>query len=319
MWIFGATGGRCYTSAMTARNHPDHLIRAVARDSGLRISAVVSTGVVEEAAKRHHTSRVATVALGRGLTSGLLLATLTKGPERVTVQLQGDGPLGSITVDATDAGDVRGYVRTAEVEVEQHRERPRLAEAMGRNGVVNVTRDLGLRDLYQGQTAIVTGEIDEDVEAYLRESEQVPSALGCEVVLDKQGRIVAAGGILVQTLPGGDADLVRPLQHALRTGALFDLLRDGERSAEAMARRLLPELAIDLVGDERLVRFQCRCSDERIRVMLRMMTVTDLDEMIAEQKPAQVTCNFCNREFAVPPSEIDEIRQEIAGGPRTRN
>ena len=297
----------------------DHLLRAVVREAGLRVSSLISTSVVAEAARRHQLSAVATVALGRGLSSGLLLATLTKGPERVTVQLQGDGPLGSITVDATDAGEVRGYVRNAKAETPQSRPRYRLAEAMGRNGVVNVTRDLGLRELYQGQTSIVTGEIDEDVEAYLRESEQVPSALSCEVVIDAQGCLQAAGGILVQTLPGGDSDVLRPLQHALRTGALFELLRDGEQSAESLARRLLPGLVLDVIGEERAVRYQCRCSQDRIRTMLRMMTVTDLDEMIAEQKPAQVTCNFCNQEFLVEPIEIEAIREEIAGGPRARN
>lgn len=297
----------------------DHLIRGVVRESGLRVSAVIATGVVSEAATRHQLSAVATVALGRGLSTGLLLATLTKGPERVTVQLQSDGPLGSITVDATDAGDVRGYVRNPEVATAQPRPRYRLAEAMGRNGVVNVTRDMGRPELYQGQTAIVTGEIDEDIEAYLRESEQVPSALGAEVVLDADGKLLRAGGILVQTLPGGDADLVRPLQHALRTGALFDLLRSGELSAAAMAQALLAEVKVDLVGETRTVRFQCRCSPERIRTMLHLMSVTDLDEMIAEQKPAEVTCNFCNQRFAVEPSEIEAIRAEVAGGPRARN
>lgn len=297
----------------------DHLIRAVVREAGLRVSAVISTGVVADAATRHQTSPVATVALGRGLSSGLLLATMTKGPERVTVQLQGDGPLGSIIVDATDAGDVRGYVRNAEAATRQPRPRYRLAEAMGRNGVVNVTRDLGLRELYQGQTSIVTGEVDEDVEAYLRESEQVPSALGCEVVVDSDGKLAAAGGVLLQTLPGGDPDLVRPLQHALRTGALYDVLRSGELSAATLARRLLPDFAIDVLGDDRPVRFHCRCSDERIRSMLHLMSITDLDEMIAEQKPAEVTCNFCNQKFAVPPSEIEKIRAEVAGGPRANN
>lgn len=306
---------RCYNRQMVS----DHLIRAVVRESGLRISSVISTLVVTEAAARHGTSRVATVALGRGLTSGLLLATMTKGPERVTVQLQGDGPLGAITVDANDTGEVRGYVRNVDVETNQPRARFRLAEAMGRNGVVNVTRDLGLRELYQGQTAIVTGEIDEDVEAYLRESEQVPSALGCEVVVDEDGAMIAAGGVLLQTLPGGEADLVRPLQHALRTGALFDALKSGELTAEELARRLLPDMAIDVLGAERSVRFQCRCSDERIRSVLHLMSITDLDEMIAEQKPAEVTCNFCNQKFSVPPSEIEKIRAEVAGGPRTNN
>src|SRR5207248_9036352 len=108
----------------------------------------------------------------------------------------------------------------------------KVAQTLGRNGVVNVLRDLGLRELYQGQVALVTGEVDEDVEAYLRSSEQVPAALGCEVILDEASRVRAAGGVLVQALPGGDPMQVREMQHALRTGRLREILASGERSAK---------------------------------------------------------------------------------------
>src|SRR6185503_3485976 len=187
----------------------DHLVRAIVRAANVRVVCVLSTGVVKEAAERHHLSPATTCALGRALTSGLLLATLTKGNERVTVQLVGDGPVGSITVDATDEGDVRGYALHPEAGPPPSGPSCHVAETLGRDGVVNVLRDLGLKERYQGQVALTTGEVDEDIEAYLRMSEQVPSALGCEVLQDGAGQVLAAAGLLVQTLPEGDPDAVR--------------------------------------------------------------------------------------------------------------
>jgi molecular chaperone Hsp33 len=297
----------------------DHLIRAISRTDDVRIFAVLAPGVVTEAATRHGLSPAATLAVGRALTSGLLLATLTKGGERVSVQLVGDGPIGSITVDANDAGDVRGYALHPKAGPERVVGRGQVAETLGRRGVVNVVRDLGLKELYQGQVALVTGEIDEDVEAYLRTSEQVPSALGCEVVLNGEGKVLAAGGVLVQALPGGSADSVREVQHALRTGGLYDALAAGVGSAAELATELYRGGAIELIGEERGVRFQCRCSPSKIGDTLRLLSTVDLDEMIAEARPTEVTCNFCNTIYSIDVPALSKIRDEIAGGPRQAN
>jgi molecular chaperone Hsp33 len=296
----------------------DHLVRAIARAADVRVAAAITTGLVIEGADRHGLSPAASCAVGRALTSGLLLATLTKGGERVTVQLVGDGPIGSITVDATD-GDVRGYAQHPKAGPDLQPGRISVAHTLGRRGVVNVLRDVGLRELYQGQVALVTGEVDEDVEAYLRSSEQVPSALGCEVVLGTDGRVVAAGGVLVQSLPGGAPDAVREMQHLLRTGGLYDLLVEGVHSAQTLAERLYAAAPLELVGEERPVRFRCRCSEERISDTLRLLTTVDLDEMIADGKPAEITCNFCNTTYRIDQAALERIRDSIAGGPRESN
>src|SRR5437879_519820 len=136
----------------------DHLIRAIARGANLRVCCTVTTSLVEESARRHRFSPAATCAVGRALTSGLLLATLTKGGERVTVQLVGDGPIGSITVDANDAGDVRGYALHPEAGPPVRAGvRCSVADTLGKKGVVTVLRDLGLKELYQGQVGLSTG------------------------------------------------------------------------------------------------------------------------------------------------------------------
>ncbi|HZS41298.1 MAG TPA: Hsp33 family molecular chaperone HslO [Polyangia bacterium] len=297
----------------------DHLIRTIARESSVRVAVAVTSDLVADAARRHALSPAATCAVGRALTSGLLLATLTKGGERVTVQLVGDGPIGSITVDATDAGDVRGYAQHPTAGPPVVSGRVRVAETLGRHGVVNVLRDLGLKELYQGQVALVTGEVDEDVEAYLRSSEQVPSALGCEVLLDDAGAVRSSAGVLVQALPGGDPESVREIQHALRTGRLYDLLNAGERSARTLAEQIYVAEPLEVVGAERSVRFQCRCSPERIGDMLKLLTTVDLDEMIADDQAADVICNFCNTHYRIERAELERIRSQIAGGPRQSN
>jgi molecular chaperone Hsp33 len=298
----------------------DVLVRGIDREAGLRIAAI-TTDVAREAAMRHGALGVGACALGRALTSGLLLATLTKGDERVTVQIEGDGPLGGVTVDANDAGDARGYLVRPRAASQPFAGRCRLVEVLGRSGVVSVVRDFGLKERYQGQVALLTGEIDEDVEGYLRVSEQVPSALGCDVVLDGQA-VSASAGVLVQALPGGEVESVRPAQHALRTGAVFDFLRGQPGASGGDAVRRLAESVygrpIEFLS-EQPVRYRCRCSVERVEGMLALLTTVDIDEMIAEQGHAEVTCNFCNTRYLIERPALERIREALAHGPRGNN
>ncbi len=289
------------------------MIRAVTADGALRVIACVTTATAREGSRRHGCVGAASVALGRGLTAGLMLATLTKGGEKVQLQILGDGPLGGVTVSATDAGDARGYVHKATVFAAAGGEqRVRLADALGRAGAVNVLRDLGMKEQYTGQCPLVTGEIDEDVEAYLRVSEQITSAMGCEVVLSDAFEIRVSAGVLVQTLPGRDAEArVRDVQHRLRTGGLFEALR-GEATAEDVARELLgmPGAELDVL-DLRPVRFKCTCSQERVTAMLGLLGPEELAEMISEGKDAEVFCNFCNERYVASQERLRRIRDEL--------
>jgi molecular chaperone Hsp33 len=297
----------------------DHLIRAIDRVANIRIVAAVTTQLAAEAARRHELSPAASVALGRALSSSLLLATLTKGQERVTLQIVGEGPLGSVTTDANGQGEVRGYVLHATAGGSLPAGRPRIAELVGRRGILNVVRDLGLKELYQGQIPLVSGEIDADVEAYLRTSEQVPSALAAEVVLDDAGHIRAAGAVLIQAMPDGDGEVVSAAQQALHAGKLYELLAAGERSAHALADAIYGIRPVEVLGGDRSVRFQCRCSAERIVGTLMLLSIGDLDEMIADPKPTEVVCNFCNTKYQVARNELERIRAQVARGPRGRN
>ena len=289
----------------------DVLVRAIARADDLRIVAAVTTDVVREAARRHALRGTAAQVIGRAITSGLLLATMTKGEERVTLQLAGDGPLRSVTADANAAGEVRAYVARPDAELPppEPAPHPRLGTAIGKQGLLTVVRDLGMRELYQGQVPLVSGEVDEDVEHYLRHSEQVPSALSCEVVLDHDGGVVRAAGVLVQALPGAQSDVVERADANFQHGALYMLL-DRDVDARQLVEALSPSKPIEFLAD-RPLRFRCTCSAERISNTLRMLSRRDLDEMIAEGQPASVTCNFCNTRHTVGLDELAKIRDGL--------
>src|SRR5262245_5630746 len=187
-------------------NPADEIARCVVDSGAARAVIVTTTGLAREASRRHQATGAVAVALARGLTSGLLLATLTKDEERVTLQVLGDGPLGGLTVDATAAGTARAYVKKPAVRLPPAPGGGRLSlgPAIGRNGLVSVVRDLGLRENFRGQTAIASGEVDDDVAHYLTASEQIVSALRCEVILAPDGSVRLAAGVLVQALPATD-------------------------------------------------------------------------------------------------------------------
>lgn len=291
---------------------PDVLVRAINRPIGIRIVAAVTTELSRDAARRHDTTPAVGCALSRGLTATVLLGTLSTGGERITMQLIGDGPLRGLTVDAYGDGDVRGYPMAPRAwEGRALQGRQMLADLVGRDGVLNFMRDLGLKERYQGQVCLVRGEIDEDVEAYLRQSEQIPSALGAEAVLGDDGTIAVAGGLLAQVMPGGHTETLWQLQHGLRGGALYEALaRMGDAATpRALCEALLPGLEIEYL-DQRELRFRCRCSLERIEGMLTTLSPTDLDEMIVEGR-AEITCNYCAKVYEIPRADLARIREQF--------
>ena len=298
----------------------DLLIRAIHRPLNLRLVAAVATDVCQVASDRHHASPAAACTLGRGILGSLLLATLTTGGERVTIQLIGNGPVKGFTVDAYDDGAVRGYPLVHRAVPERSMaKRQILANLIGREGVVNITRDVGLKERFQGQVSLVTSEVDEDIEAYLRQSEQIPSALGTELIMDDAGKILAAGGVLLQSMPNppeATGLAIREAQHLLRSGELFGRLKAGPATPLELAQLLLGPAGAEIeVQDERPLVFRCRCSRERILAMIAGQSLEDLDAMIAEGK-AEVTCNYCNEVYIIPDDELNRIREEKQARPK---
>lgn len=299
---------------------PDHIARGHLPGARSRVVAALTTDIARDAARRHGAVAGSSVALSRAATSALMLATLTKGEgEQVTLQVLGDGPLGSLAADATSAGDVRVYVKHPSVLVPGDR----LGDGIGRDGVVSVARDLGLRERTSGQSPLVSGEIDEDVESYLVTSEQVPSALAADAVLGADGAPAVAGGLLVQCLPEGSGEgerLVVDLRRRLREGALSAALADSPADAAALVRAVIGGPAADLiVFDTRPVRFHCPCSRPRVADMLALLGESELDSMLREDGGARVTCAFCRERYDVSAIDLVEILEAVRRQARARS
>jgi molecular chaperone Hsp33 len=294
----------------------DKLIRGIVRGAGgavgARVVAAVTTDVVAEAGRRHGMRPAGTIALGRAATAGLLFATLSKSAEeRVTLQILGDGPLGSVTVDADGAGAVRGFVRNPAAPLATGQAgRVSLRSVVGQ-GEVAVIRDLGSGTMYRGSTTLASGEIDEDLEAYLGKSEQVESALGCDVVLGDDGAVRAAGGLLVQCLPGGDVAAVAAVRERLRGGAVHRALTEGVRDAAVLARLVVGSAGAVEPLDEGPVFFRCSCSRERVTSALALCGAAELRAMIDEDGGAEVTCNFCRQSYRLDPADLARMLESM--------
>jgi molecular chaperone Hsp33 len=295
----------------------DEIVRCVLVDVPVRVVAALTTGVAREAAARHGASAAGAAALGRGLTAGLLLATLTKDDERVTLQVLGDGPLGGITVDASGAGTARAYVKHPGAgRIAAGARRPSLAAAVGRSGVVSVIRDVGLRENFSGATQLASGEIDEDVERYLTESEQIDSALACEATAGADGRVAGAAGILVQALPGeAGATFVAAARRLFADGALARIAGAGLPASgdDLVAAVFAGQLGEVRVLDRRPLRFYCPCSRDRAGTSLAMLGETDLSEMILDDGKAEVRCDFCGARYDFDDKDLERIRRRAAG------
>jgi molecular chaperone Hsp33 len=297
----------------------DIIMRGLIEGGRARVVVATATAAVREMVRRHEIVGLPAVALGRTAVAGLLLATLTKDEEQVTLQVLGDGPLGGVTVDARSSGQVRGFVKrpsalTWDPALAQE---PRLAlgPAVGRQGVVVVIRDLGLAQNYSGQVALASGEIDEEVERYLNTSEQIDSLLRCDTLVDRAGGIVAVAGVLVQTLPQAHgAALVEFLRNTLPGPLFAGVLRDaqarGAFAPEAIAEAALGPCAVGMqVLDRREVRFVCPCTRQRAETTLGMLRPADLQEMILENNEAEVTCSFCSARYRFSEAELEVIRR----------
>jgi molecular chaperone Hsp33 len=319
-FVFGRHG-----RGMTTKDEPrsdsiaspaggDRLARALVGDGAARVVVALATGVAAEAARRHEAGPAAAVAMGRAATAGLLLATLTKDDERVTLQLLGKGPLGTLTVDASSSGTARVFVTNPRFAMQELAAdgAPGIGEAVGRSGVVNVVRDLGPGHDFSGQTPIVDGQVDTDVEHYLCQSEQIDSALGCDTRLDARGAVRLSVGVLVQALPHSEGSShVAAARARLRAGALQALPDDAD--VETIIAAVLGEDVAQarLLPGQLPLRFHCPCSRERAASTLALLGDQDLLALISEEGEADVTCEFCRARYDFNDASLEAIRQAL--------
>lgn len=288
----------------------DRLIRATAADNGIRAVGVITTNLTEEARQRHDLSYVATAALGRTMTAGLLLASsMKKEGSRVNLRIEGNGPLGTILIDAGLDGTVRGYVQHPHVELPPNAKgKLDVGGAVGKDGFLYAIRDVGYGYPYSSTVELISGEIGDDVAHYLVTSEQTPSALLLGVFVGADG-VTAAGGLLLQILPKAarDESLVELLESRISHLSGFTPLMKQGKSLNDIMQELLGDLDLVIFPETQMVRFDCRCSFDRVLGALKLLGEAELQDMIEKDEGAEATCQFCGEVYQATETQLHQL------------
>ena len=285
----------------------DYIIRATAANDQIRAFAAVTTEMVETAREHHNTSPVATAALGRLLTAGAMMGSMMKGEKDVlTLQIKAGGPLQGITVTADSQGNVKGYVGNPDVCIPANSKgKLDVAGAVG-PGFLTVIKDMGLKEPYSGQVMLQTCEIAEDLTYYFATSEQVPSAVGLGVLMNKNNTVRQAGGFIVQLMPFAEEDVISKLeQNVQKINSVTNLLEEGH-TPESLLEKVLEGFDVQ-INEKMDTRFHCNCSKERVEKALISIGRKELNEMIQEGKPIEMNCHFCNTNYNFTVEELKEI------------
>ena len=286
----------------------DRIIRATAAEGFIKMAVVDARETVERARVIHACSPTAAAALGRTLCAASLLGDAMKEEKgSLTIRINGGGPIGSVVAVSDTEGNVRGYVENPTLHLPLRGDgKLDVGGAVGRDGMLTVSRDLGLREPYIGSTALVSGEIAEDLTAYLIESEQVPSACALGVLIDTDRSVRAAGGFIVQLMPGADEALIDKLEdNIFMMDQLTTIL--AEDGAETVFAQVLKGLEYHLVSEKEIA-YRCYCSRERVEEALRSVGQEELESMIAEDKEISVSCQFCDKVYSFTAEELKALK-----------
>ena len=287
----------------------DYIVRATAGEGQIRAFAATTQNLVEEARQRHNTSPVATAALGRLLTAGTMMGSMMKNDSDVlTIQIKGDGPIGGLTVTADVNGNVKGYVENPDVMLPPKNGKLDVGGAIG-IGLLNIIKDMGLKEPYVGQTILVTSEIAEDLTYYFANSEQVPSSVGLGVLMNKDNTVRCAGGFIVQVMPFVTDEVLTKLEENIKKISSVTSMLDEGCTPEQMLEHVLEGLDV-VVTDTLPAAFQCNCSHERIEKAIISIGKKDIQEMIDEGKEVEVKCHFCNTAYTFSVEELEEILKQ---------
>lgn len=288
----------------------DYLVRIITTSENVRALACITTGLVDEACRRHGTYPTASAALGRALTGGALLGALLKTGQRVALKFEGNGPLKKVIVEADSNGSVRGYVGVPEVCMVTDAGKLDVGGALGRAGFLTVSRDLGLKEPYKGMVQLYSSEIAEDIAYYLTDSEQIPSAVGMGVYVEPDNSVSAAGGFLIQSLPPADDRIIDTLMERIgRMPPVTQLLRDG-----ATPEKILQILFADIpyvTLEKRELAFRCTCTREKIERVLISLGSGELSDIIAREGNTEVTCEFCREIYPFTRDQLERLVNEM--------
>ncbi|SOC44819.1 Hsp33 family molecular chaperone HslO [Ureibacillus acetophenoni] len=289
----------------------DYLVRALAYDGKVRAFAARTTETVGEAQRRHNTWPTATAALGRSITGGVIMGAMLKGDDKITVKIEGNGPIGPIIVDSNAKGEVRGFVTNPHVHFELNDiGKLDVRRAVGTEGALTVVKDLGLRDMFSGQTPIVSGEIAEDFTYYFAVSEQVPSSVGLGVLVNPDNTVLASGGFIVQLMPGCDDEVITKIEKQLSSIEPVSKMIEKGLTPEEILEAVLGKEQVKVLNSMPL-EFKCQCSKERFGAAIMSLGVGEIQEMIDEDGGAEAECHFCLEKYNFDESELKGFINEI--------
>ena len=284
----------------------DYIVRATAGNAQIRAFAAVTTNLVEEAREHHGTSPVATAALGRLLTGGVMMGSMMKNDtDMLTIQIQCSGQIEGLTVTADSKGNVKGYAFNPDVMLPAKNGKLDVGGALGQ-GVMTIIKDMGLKEPYSGQTILQTGEIAEDLTYYFAASEQVPSAVGLGVLMNKDNTVRQAGGFIVEVMPFAEEETIAKLEENVQKIQSVTTLLEQGHTPESLLEQVLDGFDIE-INDTIPTEFYCNCSKSRVERALISIGRKELNELIQEGKDVELNCHFCNQNYVFSVEELKEI------------
>ncbi|MDF2953785.1 MAG: Redox-regulated molecular chaperone [Thermodesulfobacterium sp.] len=284
-----------------------YVVRAIPLNKNFRAFAVECRDIVETVRKLQALSPIASAALGRALAGvALLSADLKTG--KILLQINGGGPLGEILAEGNWKGELRGTVKNPHVYLEIKSKKLPVGEAVGKKGFISVVRDLGLKEVYQSSSKLVSGEIAEDLAYFLTVSEQIPSAVSLGVLVGTDGSILAAGGFLIQKLPEAKEEEIAEFEKILKNFPPITTLLSQGNTPEDILKMLFSKIKI---LERRKLKYKCSCTQERVESMLVALGEKELEDFVKKKEPVEVICHFCRKKYVVPLDRVKAILEKL--------
>lgn len=288
----------------------DYLLKSLGYNGEVRVYAVDATEAIAEAQRRHETWSAASAALGRTMIGGILLGATLKGEEKMTVKVEGNGPAGHIVVDSNGKGEVKGYIANPKISLPLNEAgKLDVRGAVGTEGTLTVTKDLGMKEAFSGQVPLVSGELGEDFTYYMATSEQTPSAIGLGVLVDTDDSIKAAGGFMIQIMPGATDETITALETQLASIPMISQLLENGENPEGILDCLMGKGNVKVL--EKLpVSFKCDCSKERFATAIIALGEDEINSMIEEDQGAEASCHFCGNKYHYDVADLESLKAE---------
>ena len=290
----------------------DQLVRAISKDGYVKAVAVSTRDLTERARQIHKTTPVATAALGRTLAAASMMGNALKGEgSSLTLQIKGDGPLGKILAVSDNVGNVRGLVDNPFVDIPLRADgKLDVGSAVGAMGTLTVIRDLNMKEPYVGSVDLLGGEIAEDLAAYFVESEQIPTACGLGVLVDRDQSVLASGGYLIQLLPGASENIITMVEGGIMAAGPVTALLQEDPDPESLLHRVMSDFELEIL-ETTPVEYRCYCSRERMEKALISMGVEEMEALIEEQGSAELSCHFCDNVQQFSREELEALLETM--------